>query len=425
MASPGWRYGSLQSAACYEGYGDVALTQTRLGRTDIRESQRLPSGWRPTIVFALLLGDFVLLGLAVGAQGVLWADVLDAIGVSKGTFGTAQLTAPLISVVLLLLGGQLAARFGKKWLGIASLALFTVSGIALAATTNLWGLVGALILLGAGNGFFETAMNGATLDWEHAVGRSVLNLMHAGYSAGAVVGALGAGALRGIGWQPRAVFFLLAALGFLMLGATLFVRYPPVDVDDTAATGPGATLRLVFSSRALIALALLCVLGAVGESVANLWSVIYLRDRGAGALLGGGAFALLNGAMFIGRLTNAPLVARFGARLSLQVSGAGLIVTTALLLFPGGIALAVIAFMLLGMSVAGVVPTVLGEAARLAPGQSGAVSGGMLAAVYLSFTISPPLIGALADRFSLQVALVLVGVSGVGVLLLTRGVRRV
>lgn len=378
--------------------------------------------WRPSVVFALLLGDFALLGLAVGAQGVLWADVVRALHLSSSTFGNAQLVAPLISVALLLIGGQLSAWAGKKRLAIASLALFTAAGIALAAMTNLWGLVGALVLLGAGNGFFETAMNGAALDWEQATGRSVINLMHASYSGGAVVGALGAGALRAIGWRSPAIFALLAALGACMIVATLLVHYPPADTREAETQRPSATLRLLLSSRALIALGLLCVLGAVGESVANLWSVIYLRDRGAGTLLGGSAFALFNGAMFIGRLGNATIVARIGAHFSLQASGVGLIVATLLLLLPGGIPLAVIAFMLVGLSVAGVIPTVLGEGARLAPGQSGAVSGGMLAAVYLCFVLCPPLIGALADHFSLQAALVTIGLSGVIVLVLTRGV---
>lgn len=43
------------------------------------------------------------------------------------------------------------------------------------------------------------AANSATLDWERATGRSVMNLMHAGFSAGAVVGALVAGLLVGQG----------------------------------------------------------------------------------------------------------------------------------------------------------------------------------------------------------------------------------
>jgi len=36
--------------------------------------------WRPTLVFALLLAQFGLLGLTVGGQGVLWADLLPMLG---------------------------------------------------------------------------------------------------------------------------------------------------------------------------------------------------------------------------------------------------------------------------------------------------------------------------------------------------------
>ena len=165
------------------------------------------------------------------------------------------------------------------------------------------------------------------------------------------------------------------------------------------------------------------MLGAVGESVANLWSVIYLREQGAGALLGGATFALLSGAMLVGRLVNAPLLNRLGPRASLLVSGAGLILAAILLLLPGGVPLAIAAFMLLGLAVAGVVPTVFTAAARLAPGQSGAIAGGILAAVYLSFMVTPPVIGWLAEFFSLQAALLTVGLSGLGMLWLARGVE--
>jgi MFS family permease len=378
--------------------------------------------WRPALVLALLLSDFVLLGILIGAQGVLWAELMPALRVSKGAFGSAQLVSPLVSVALLLLGGQLSAWMGKKRLGIASLLLLGGSSLALAGITSLWGLVGALVLLGAGNGLFETAMNGATLDWEQVTRRNVLNFMHAGYSGGAIAGAFGAGGLLGLGWGYSQLFVLLAVLCGLTFVASLPVRYPPMDVAPTDTQGPGATLRLLLSRRTLIALALVCMLGAVGESVANLWSVIYLREQGAGAVLSGATFALLSGTMLVGRLVNAPLVDRLGPRVSLLASGAGLILATVLLLLPGGVALSVAAFMLLGLAVAGVVPTVLSAAANLAPGNSGAIAGGMLAAVYVSFMLCPPLIGWLADWFSLQAALLTVGLSGLGILWLARGV---
>ena len=87
-------------------------------------------------------------------------------------------------------------------------------------------------------------------------------------------------------------------------------------------------------------------------------------------------------------------------------------------------AVAVVAFAVLGLAVAGVVPTVLGAGAHLGPGSSGAVAGGMLAAVYVSFLICPPLIGWLAELVSLQAALLTVGLSGLGIRSLSRAVDR-
>src|SRR6266545_564879 len=134
----------------------------------IEQPIEIPSQWRPAPIFVLLMGNFALFGLTIGAQGVLWAELISALHVSMGAFGSAQLVSPLVSVALLLLGGQLSAWMGKKRLSIASLALLGGAALALAASTDLWGLLGALILLGAGNGLFETAMNGAALDWERA-----------------------------------------------------------------------------------------------------------------------------------------------------------------------------------------------------------------------------------------------------------------
>jgi fucose permease len=157
--------------------------------------------------------------------------------------------------------------------------------------------------------------------------------------------------------------------------------------------------------------------------VANLWSVIFLRERGAGAVAGGATFALTNATMFAGRLANATLVARFGALASLRLSGAGLVLATTLLLLPGGVPGAVAGFALLGLAIAGVIPTVLSAGARRLPGQSGAVAGGLMAACYVAFIVAPPLVGALAERFSLPAALLVLGLGGLGILALARGLR--
>jgi MFS family permease len=379
--------------------------------------------WRPKLVFALLWSYFGLFGIMVGGQGVLWAELLAALRLSKGLFGTVQLASPLLSVGLLLSGGQLMHLVHKKSLALIGLALLAATNLALAAAGGLAGLVGALLLAGVGYALLEMTANSATLDWERATGRSVMNLMHAGFSGGAVLGALAAGLLLEAGWSYGGVLTLIAGVCALVLAATLPVRFAPADDAEEGGIGAGVTLRLIFGASALLALGVLCVLGVVGESAANLWSVIYLHDLGADALLGGAGFALFNGAMFCGRLGNAWLVGRFGARVSLLVSGALLVLATALLLPPGGVALAIVAFILLGFGVAGVVPTVLTAAAKLAPGRSATISSGIMALAYTGFIICPPLTGWIADLYSLKAALVLVGLSGVGIIWLARGVE--
>lgn len=378
--------------------------------------------WHAGVVFVLLLGYFVLMGLLVGGQGVLWAEILLALSMSKGTFGTAQLVPSLMSVALLLIGGLLSARAGKKRLALIAMVLLFGANLGLAVAGGLWGFVGALALSGAGMALLDLASNGATLDWEHATGKSIMNVMHAGFSGGAMLGAVLVGALLRFGWSYSVALSLLAGACVLFALLSLPVRYPPADSDDAHENNLSSTVRLVFSRRVLVVLALLCLMSIVGESVANLWTVIYIRDelRG-GAFIAGLAFAAFNGAMLIGRLLNATIVARFNNRVSLLISGVAMVLA-GLLLLPPFVPAAVAAFAMLGLAVAGVIPTSISAAAKRSPGNSGAVAGGMMAFSYLGFVVVPPITGWLAQLTSLHTALLIVGVCGLIMLWLVRDV---
>jgi MFS family permease len=370
-------------------------------------------------ILALLFGHFALLGITVGAQGVLWAVLMPQLRLSKAAFGSAQLVSPLISVGLLVLGGQLAGRQGKKRLALASLFFLATASLTLGVIGNFLGFVAALALLGVGNGLFEVAMNGTALDWEQATGRSALSLLHGAFSAAAGAGALGTGELLAAGWSPARVLTVLGLLAGALMVPTISAAYPRTGTGGTSRV-PVSTLGILFSTGALRLLALATILGAFVESVANVWSVIFLHERGAGTMTGALAFALLSAAMLVGRLANAPLLDRLGAAASMQLSGLALVASSILLVLPGGTLQTIGAFIIMGLGVAGIVPTVLTAGARHVPGQTGAVAGGVLAAVYVSFAIAPPLIGYLGDLLSLRVALLLVGLSGLGIVRVAR-----
>jgi fucose permease len=396
------------------------LRRRGIVRTSIAEQADAQSSWRPGLVFGLLVSYFALFGITFGSQGVIWADLVARLQLSKGVFGTAQLSAPLVSIGILLMAGPLCTRFSKKRLILLGLVSLSLAIAWMSLASDLWGLVGALLLSGAGFGLIETAANSATLDWEDATGRKVMNLMHAGFSAGAVLGSIAASAMLGAGLGYTLILQLVALVGALILLATLPARFAPVEAAAEGSGDPMAALRLLFSGPVVMALAVICMISTLGESVANTWSVIYLSDMGAPAWIGGAAFALFNGTMFLGRLGNATLVARLGERASLLVSAVCMMVAGVILVALPLVVPVVVAFALLGVAVAGIVPTVLSATARLAPGSSGAVTGAIMSVAYVSFIICPPLIGWVAEASSLRVALVVVLITGLLQLVLAR-----
>jgi MFS family permease len=221
-----------------------------------------------------------------------------------------------------------------------------------------------------------------------------------------------AGALLGLGFNYHQILMLVAIAAGLMFLATIPIRYPPVEMAAAVSGGPGEALRLLFGSRLIIALAIICMISTIGESVANTWAVIYLIQLGASSVIGGAAFALFNGTMFVGRLTNAALVARLGERISLIGSGVCMLLAGIILITSTSVLPAIIAFALLGIAVAGAIPTVLSATARIAPGQSGAVTGAIMSVAYLSFIICPPLIGWAAELVTLRWTLLIVAITG-------------
>ena len=76
--------------------------------------------------------------------------------------------------------------------------------------------------------------------------------------------------------------------------------------------------------------------------------------------------------------------------------------------------LAIGALLVLGLGVAGIFPTVVGEAGTLVPGKSGALTG-VLMTTYVCFLLAPLVIGWVAEWSSLRIALALVGLCGLSI----------
>ena len=68
--------------------------------------------WNHRTVYALIYAIFVFFGVSIGANGVLWAEILPALQMGEAMFGTLTLISPFISVFIFLFAGQFVERVG-------------------------------------------------------------------------------------------------------------------------------------------------------------------------------------------------------------------------------------------------------------------------------------------------------------------------
>lgn len=372
--------------------------------------------------------QFFMFGIAIGVMTVAWAEVIRSLDLSDGFFGTAHLLLPVVGLVTLLAAKQIYRYLDHRWIGIyGQLALIGLL-VMLAVSDHFVGLLIAFVLAGLGSALVDTATNSVFMEIQARGGREVMNMMYAINSGGTVISALGAGALISLGMNYRWVAVLFAAVMVPVLLASFVIRYPPVNREEPEETPSGAEaegdigLIKLMRNPLFRVVFVMTVLGIAVESIVQVWSVIYVDQLlDAPIVYGGAAFALFSLTMMIGRMINAWLVASLGIRRSFLISAVGTALSGALLMGAFDLWLSVFAFLLMGIAIAGVQPTCLSAAARVAPSRVNIVAAAMMVPAYAAFIATPTAYGWLSDATSLNTAMVLVVAAGVGVGVLALG----
>ncbi|MFJ8969389.1 MULTISPECIES: MFS transporter [Streptomyces] len=366
--------------------------------------------------------QFFMFGIAIGVMTVAWAEVIRSLDLSDGFFGTAHLLLPVVGLLTLLAAKRIYRYLDHRWIGIyGQLALIGLL-VMLAVSDHFVGLLIAFVLAGLGSALVDTATNSVFMEIQARGGREVMNMMYAINSGGTVISALGAGALISLGMDYRWVAVLFAVIMAPVLLASFVIKYPPVNQDEPEETPSGAEaegdigLIKLMRNPLFRVVFVMTVLGIAVESIVQVWSVIYVDQLlDAPIVYGGAAFALFSLTMMIGRMINAWLVASLGIRRSFLISAIGTALSGALLMGAFDLWLSVFAFLLMGIAIAGVQPTCLSAAARVAPSRVNIVAAAMMVPAYAAFIATPTAYGWLSDATSLNTAMVLVVAAGVGV----------
>lgn len=345
---------------------------------------------------------FLLLGFVFGSWVARIPAVQDRLGLSAQQLGIALLSVSAGAMLAMPLTGWLIHHRGND-------SIMRLAAVILCVTLPLLPLAPVLPLLmlslfayGIGFGLLDVSMNTHAVAVEELYGRPIMSTFHGVFSVGGLLGAGIAGFVAGLGVPPLPHLLAIAAVsltvplfatGWLLAGSRGERSVPIFAVPPPSLLGLGVLSFCVLLSE-----------GAVAD-----WSAVYLQNTlqstASIAAAGYAGFSLSMAAMrfggdwLTGRIGPVKMVLLGGV-----LAGAGLGLALAL----GGIPAAVFGFACVGAGLAAGFPLALGAAGRTPGLASGTAIGAVSTAGYTGFLVGAPLIGFLAERAGLRLALALV-----------------
>lgn len=385
---------------------------------------------RVLITLFFLLDGFVFANWVVRVP-----QVKSHVGASAGTLGLALLGVSIGAIATMTITGWLCARFGSRAVTIATAVLLALSVALPAIAPTVLTLGSVLFVFGAAWGGLNVAMNSAAVDIIAELDQPIMPSFHAAYSFGGLLGSVVGGVVADyVGAAAH-----LAGVGVVGLAATIAIGVPlmrcaPLSTElrraqakerrgaakdgDVGKAGASAAVPTPQSEQAahvarqltiiVYIFSVIALCSSYGEGALADWGALHLRtDLHTSAGMAAAGYASFSVAMFIGRLSGSWILRTVGRTAVLAggglTAGAGMLVAALVPALP----IALAGFVLVGIGLSNMFPATVGQAGVLR-GPTGVATASTFG--YGGFLTGPPLIGFLADRFGLPIALTSISV---------------
>lgn len=274
----------------------------------------------------------------------------------------------------------------------------------------------AFATTGMGTGLIDVLVNQVGHGLEVSSGRSVLQSVHAGYSMGAVAGAMGSAFILVNGGSFRVALAVAAGMQVL---AFLICATSPAFRDRQAAerSSERMSLAALWKNPALLATALIVLSAFFVEGSLDVWAVTYLRKTlGAGIIASALGFSAFGVATAFGRTFAAKILFGMGYRRTILFSGIGSVCAAALAVAAPDPQVATVAYLVLGFCLASAGPAAFGSIEGTTA-EVGVAIAAVTTIGYVGFVVGPPIMGWLADATGVRSTMVVITAATTGILI--------
>lgn len=356
---------------------------------------------------------FFFIGLCFSSWAARIPDIQTKFQLSEGQLGTLLLFLPLGSMIGLPIAGWSVHKYGSRNVILVGSFAYAMTLPLIGLIPSTYFLVPILILFGTLGNIMNISLNTQALDLESQMGKSILASFHGLWSMAGFTGAgLGAGLIF-FNFSPAGHFMVVTVISFVIV--ILSQKY----LVKEKKTSGGGGLVILKPDDLLMRIGLIAFLGMMCEGCMFDWSGVYFKKiiEADPSLVALGYVAFM-GAMAVGRFITDKVVSRFGRVAVLQVSGGLIFFGLTLSVLIPTVYVAAFGFLLVGLGVASIIPVSYGIAGR-SKLYSPSVALALVSTIsFFGFLVGPPLIGFVAELFSLPISFGMIAVNGLGIVLL-------
>ena len=349
----------------------------------------------------LIMSLFALQPMAFGAWLAMIPYIKETLGLSKADLAVALLGMPVALIPTLQLASRIVAKIGPRKTFAILLPIQTVVVLFPFLAWSVPTLFITLAMLGAVVAFLEVALNTYAGRLEKSGDLNIMSRCHGFWALGVMLGSLFATMLFGLG--PMIAVFLICAVS-AGIGVWSGLSLPKLVGEEDAASA--STRKLSDMPKALFLIAMFVFAFSLAEGAMSDWAAVYLAERWGGRAEDAGiAVTVFSGFLALGRFVGDYMIRKLGAQGAARFTVGLALVRVACLTIPTSVALTFVGFALIGLGVSVGFPLGVSAAARLDDSHEAQNIATMAMIAMTAFLFGPPLIGFVAEAFSLRVAL--------------------
>ena len=363
------------------------------------------------------------MGLCFASWASRIPDIKTSLQLNDATFGSILFALPVGQFLMMTFSGKLVTRYGSRNMLMIALPLYTIclSNVALAA--HGWQLAIALFLFGIAGNVCNISLNTQGIDAEKLYERSIMASFHGGWSLAGFTGALIGLVMINLQVRPYLHFWIVILVVWTIV--SLNYKYL-VPFQSTVKKEEGRRRFFSKPDGTLLQLGIIGFCSMASEGAMFDWSGIYFKDVVIAptslVILGYTSFMIM---MATGRFLADPLIGKFGRMRILQVSGVMISTGLFLSVFLPYLIPSTIGFMLVGLGVSSIVPTVYSTAGRVGKVAPGISLATVSSVSFLGFLMGPPLIGYISEAFGLRYSFAVIGIFGLGITLMVSRLKAI